>query len=135
MLPARLHGAQQNSHPSTMHPLFKDLAGLFGSSLEGIIKRVERRLREHLAPRGYTQLEVHHFGAIDLHPRHLVICVCVGTDAERQQIIDSNPATLIRTWLAEEGYPQDATPHIAVSIDSQETVDRDWKGDWHQYYQ
>jgi hypothetical protein len=45
----------------------------------------------------------------------------VATDAERQEIIDSGIDPLVRTWLAEEGYPQDAIQDIGLSGDSQET--------------
>jgi hypothetical protein len=88
-----------------------------------------------LEPRKYGNFSVHHFGATHLGPGNLTICIGVATDAERQEIIDSGIDPLVRAWLVDEGYPQDAIKHIGVSVDSQETVDRDWNGDWHQYYQ
>jgi len=39
----------------------------------------------------------------------------------------------IRIWLHEEGYPAEAIKDIGVSVDSQETVDREWNGNWYHY--
>jgi hypothetical protein len=105
--------------------MFNKLARVFASDIEQRIARVEDRIREHLQPRGCGKLWVHHFGATDIRPRYLALCICVATDVERQQIIDSEIDSVVRTWLAEAGYPRDDIKDVGISVDSQETVDRE----------
>jgi hypothetical protein len=114
--------------------MLRRLTTLFASAVEKRIHRVEDRLRRHLEPRSYGKLWVHHFGATDIDPRHLVICVCVATDQERTELVNAGIAARVRLWLKEEGYPAEAIQGVGVSVDSQETVDRDWNGNWYQYY-
>lgn len=108
---------------------------IFKSDIEKSVCRVEDHLRSHLKPRKFSKLWIHHFGATYIHPRHLVICIAVRTDAEAQQLeSDQLLEPLIRHWLSKEDYPDDGIRSVKIRIDSQETVDRDWKGNWNHYY-
>jgi hypothetical protein len=71
------------------------------------------------------------FGATYVDPRYLAIWIQTRTDEERDQLA-AKPALIeqIREALLKVGYPSLAVPKVSISFESQETVDRDYKGQW-----
>lgn len=71
------------------------------------------------------------FGATHIDPKHLAVWIKTRTDLERDQL-KANPALVeqIRSALLRAGYPPLAVPEVCISFESQETVDRDYKGQW-----
>jgi hypothetical protein len=114
--------------------MIKKFSRIFKSRLQKRIYGVEDRLRTHLEPKRYTKLWIHHFGATYIDPKHLAICIAVGTDEEVENLDLQGVAKMVHTWLEEEGYPHEAIKHVGVRVDSQETVDRDFEGNWFHCY-
>jgi hypothetical protein len=99
--------------------------------VEFAINRVRLTLRKD-----YPTLRTDWFGVIGIDPRHLAVWIMTDLDAERDAIIASDKLTsLIQDSLRQENYPAEAIPHICGTVESQETVDRDWAGKWHHRMQ
>lgn len=74
---------------------------------------------------------IFHFGAVDIHPKHLAYWITTTTDAERDQLAaDSAMQDEFRRILLREGYPADAVLEVGFAFQSEETVQRDFGGDW-----
>ena len=71
------------------------------------------------------------FGATDIDPQYLAIWIKTRTDERRDQLA-RNPILIeqIREALLKVGYPPVAVPKVLINFESQETVDRDYKGQW-----
>jgi len=71
------------------------------------------------------------FGATNIDPQYLAIWIKTRTDEERDRLA-AKPALVsqIREALLKVGYPPVAVPKVLISFESQETVDRDYKGQW-----
>lgn len=101
-----------------------------GASLEPIIKTALARIIA-LARADCASAGAFHIGAVEISPACLAVWVTAKTDKERDRLKGS--AALLASFrqaLAEAGYPATAIPHVGFAFESQETVDRDWKGSW-----
>lgn len=104
--------------------------------LDAKIKAAIRLVEGLLKTLSQEKSHVTHFGATDIDPKHLVVCLCVQSDAECERM--TNEFDAIRTQVlglfASVNYPPVAIPSIAVSIASQETVNRDFAGSWWYFF-
>jgi hypothetical protein len=79
----------------------------------------------------YRGSQVFSFGAIGIHPRHLAIWIVTQTDWERDELASQPGITeKLRGCMLNAGYPKGAVPEIGFAFESEETVSRDWNGDW-----
>lgn len=75
------------------------------------------------------------FGAYDINPKHLVYYICVETDRTMNELQkDSDLMRKLRTVLKEVNYPPEAQDQVSIIFASQETVNRDFQGNWYYYF-
>ena len=75
------------------------------------------------------------FGAYDIDPKNLAICVCVNTDAEKNSLAQNKElAALIRNSFINHDYPVEAIPLVVIGFESEETVKRESNGDWYMHF-
>jgi hypothetical protein len=75
------------------------------------------------------------YGAYDIDPKNLVYWVCVKTDKVKVEL-QSN-ATLkiaLRQIVTKNEYPKDAQDSVYIDFESQETVDKESKGNWYLHF-
>ena len=100
--------------------------------LSPTIHRVRANVRAVLS-RQYPLATVSSYGATELDPRHFVVTIDVSTDRERDQIDrDAALKDRLRQALVDADYPATAIPKVGFHVESQETVDRDFGGNWYQ---
>jgi hypothetical protein len=89
--------------------------------------RILRITKQHgVQPKGIWWI-----GAIDINPRHLVFWVATDRDSERDALLADQ--SFIRDCLkalAASGYPREAASLAHITAESQQTVDRDFGGNW-----
>lgn len=95
------------------------------------IRRARREIRD-IARQRIPKAEVFsHVGATAMNPGHVAFCITTATDKERDLLCqDPEVYQQFRNALLRAGYPQDTVPVVHFSIESQETVDRDYGGSW-----
>jgi hypothetical protein len=72
-----------------------------------------------------------YFGAIEIRPNNLAVWTRVDTDAQRDRLAaDTSLRLAMRQALAAEGYPAWALSGVAFAFQSDETVKRDYEGNW-----
>ena len=102
--------------------------------IKKIVSQVQGELREHLDKEGCSDFSVTHFGAFDIDPQYLVYCIQVKTDDSLGEWNRDELKEWIRKSLGKAGYPEEAIRKVQIRIDSEETVNRDYNGNWYHYY-
>lgn len=106
---------------------------VFDLKLWSPIRRATRQILE-IARQHCTDARVFRKqGATKIDPRHLAFWIATATDNERDLLRhDPNLIQQFREVLVRVGYPPRAVPLVYFTIESQETVDRDYGGSWHE---
>jgi len=94
------------------------------------IWRIRRGVRK-LVQRSLPNAKVSSMGMSSIDPRYFCVLIDVDTDSEKRQLLDDKDFDgKIRKIALDAGYPELSIPLFSVSIESQQTVDRDWGGNW-----
>ncbi len=94
------------------------------------IWRARRNVRKLLKPY-CASAKVSSFGMSSIDPQYLFITINVQTDSEKKMLIEMpGLEDSMRHAVVIAGYPLSAVPLIGFSIESQQTVDRDFNGNW-----
>jgi hypothetical protein len=95
------------------------------------IWKTRRGVRKLLC-RNFPDAKVSSMGMSSIDPRYFCILIDVKTDSEKRELLeDTDLRKSIRQAALDAGYPAESVPLIEVSIESQQTVDRDWGGNWY----
>jgi hypothetical protein len=71
------------------------------------------------------------YGSIDLDPTLLTIWICVRTDDEKRRFSEDDALIAsLRAELVLADYPAEGARCAFIGFESQETVDRESRGDW-----
>ena len=92
------------------------------------IKRLVRTVSE-------DDFWIHWYGAYYIDPKHFVVWICVKSDKDKIAM-NSNAEFIssLRNTLAKYNYPEQARSSVYIIVESQETVDRDFSGNWRERY-
>lgn len=115
--------------PSLLGPAFDSHRGSdeLREKIDFAVEYVRLALRKD-----YPSVETSWFGVVGINPRHLAIWVITETDSDRDAILaEGGLIRLIQDSLRAVNYPAEAIPYISGTVESQETVDRDYHGNWY----
>ena len=105
------------------------------SPLKETVDAIERDLTATVRAVAREELWVTHYGAFDIHPRHLVYWLCVKTDAEKHRLeADEMLMRQLREVLVRYDYPPEGREFVHIGFESQETVDRESGGNWWHHW-
>jgi len=103
--------------------------------IKKITKDAERLISQIVLDEVTEQHWVTHYGANDIHPKHLVFWVCVQTDHERDRLTDDKAlVSRLRQTLVDVNYPKEGRDFVFIGFESQETVDRESNGHWWHHW-
>jgi hypothetical protein len=109
--------------------ILKDMR-VVSNTLEDTTKEAENRIKEFIKLNGF-ECNVFSIAANDLDPSHCVFWVTIKTDMEKEKILKvENLKLTFFNILRSVGYPADAIQSVQIAVESQETVDRDYIGNW-----
>jgi hypothetical protein len=101
-----------------------------GVMLRLSIWRAKYRIRR-IARRYCPHAKVFTLGAVWLSPRNLAFWITTKTDAERDSMRTApNLISGFRQALLDAGYPTTAVADVGFEFEAQQTVDREYNGNW-----
>lgn len=75
------------------------------------------------------------YGAYDIDPKHLVYWICVQSDKMKNKLKENSELnTELRSLLEQNQYPAKSQQFVHIGFESQETVDRESKGNWYFHF-
>ena len=105
------------------------------TDIEPVTNAAEELIRAIASAAVTEEHWVTHYGANDIHPRHLVFWICVESDAERDRLrSDAALMERIRNTLDVVDYPEEGKAGVHFGFESQETVDRESGGNWWHHW-
>jgi hypothetical protein len=103
--------------------------------LKKTVEAIESDLAATARAVAREELWVTHYGAFDIHPKHLVYWICVKTDAEKQRLEkDEALRRRLRELLSRYDYPPEGRDCVHIGFESHETVDRESAGNWWHHW-
>lgn len=100
------------------------------SRLRHQIHRIKLRVRKVVRKR-VPGAHATSIGAVEIDPKHLAIWVWVETDEQRDALRDDDDLIdQFRRILSDEHYPATAVSDVGFEFESDETVRRDYAGNW-----
>ena len=75
------------------------------------------------------------YGAYHIHPKYLVFWVCIQTDSMKSDLKKNTTLFAeLRALLDIHNYPAEGKSNVFIGFESQETVDRESKGNWYHHF-
>ena len=102
--------------------------------LKSKILAIRKDIKNLISEICYEKFWIDWYGAYDINPRHLVFLTCVESDNMKIKLrSDLKLNEELRSILDKHEYPLDARDQVIIDFESQETVDRESRGRWHEH--
>lgn len=100
-----------------------------------VTDRVEQAIQDKVMTVTAEKAWVTHYGANDIHPKHLVYRIVVESDEERGRLArDSELMAALRQCLATHNYPIAGRDGVMIRFDSEEMVNKEAGGNYYRYW-
>ena len=119
----------------------KNLLSIFFRSKSGSeelgkkILAIVADITEEVAPISQEKIQMDWYGAYDINPKHLVIWICLKSDKTKLDLSSNESLkSRFKDILKQHQYPAEAIDSVHIGFESQETVDRESKGNWYHHF-
>jgi hypothetical protein len=103
--------------------------------IKALTNAIEQELSSIVSEYVSEPFGITHYGANDIHPKHLVYWICVKTDGEKRKLqADKALRKKLRQVLVDFEYPAEGRKGVHIGFESQQTVDRESKGNWYHHW-
>jgi hypothetical protein len=103
--------------------------------IEAVTERIQEEIQRVMGAQTTETFWVTHYGANDIHPKHLVYWIVVRTDQEKARLEqDAELMKQLRGLLVAHDYPVEGRDGVHIGFESHETVDRVTNGDFYVYW-
>ncbi len=104
-------------------------------SIEAVTRRIEEAIKAEMRTHTKEEFWVTHYGANDIHPKHLVYWIVVRTDEEKQRL-DRDKVLIgkLRKLLDKHDYPVEGRAGVHIGFESKQTVVREADGNFYNYW-
>lgn len=105
------------------------------TSIKEVTRLIEEAIRSEMRTHTTEEFWVTHYGANDIHPKHLVYWVVVRSEREKLRLNkDILLVNRLRGLLEEFAYPIEGRSGMHIGFESHETVDREAGGNFYHYW-
>ena len=106
------------------------------NELTPVVREIKKGISSIVKKYAMEDFWIDQKGVYDVNPKYLSFCVCVKSDREKERLKNNQLlGAEINQLLVESPYPKDYVNSIEISFESQETVDRESGGNWHNHFQ
>jgi uncharacterized damage-inducible protein DinB len=103
--------------------------------IKGKILNIKGDIEKLIKPICSERFFVDWYGAYDINPKHLVYWICVQSDKMKNRLSGNiELMTALRALLEKHDYPAESQKFVHIGFESQETVDRESKGNWYYHF-
>ncbi|MCX8525026.1 hypothetical protein OF897_13990 [Chryseobacterium formosus] len=96
---------------------------------------IKDEMRKEVSSFTSEKVRVDYFGAYDINPKNLVFWICIESDKEKNKLKnDTLLMNMLKNLLIKYNYPRSAIELIFIDFQSQETIDREYAGNWYYFY-
>ncbi|MCT4135308.1 hypothetical protein HZP67_17000 [Elizabethkingia anophelis] len=104
-------------------------------SLKRAILNIKEDIKKDVSEVCSKTIRIDSFGAYEIDPKNLVFFVCVKSDQMKMKLKEDKILNeKSRELFIKYKYPKNAIEYVSINFESQETVDRDYEGNWYYYY-
>ncbi len=99
------------------------------------ILHIKDEMKKEVSKICSEKIRVDYFGAYDINPQNLAFWICIETDKEKEKLKNDNLLiNTLKNLLIKYDYPEKAIEQVSIDFQSQETVDREYAGNWYYFY-
>jgi hypothetical protein len=105
------------------------------NSIQVVTQRIEDAIKAEMRTHTTEKFWVHHYGANNIHPKHLVYWIVVHSDKEKQRLGQQTELlSKLTSFLDEFEYPIEGRADVYIGFESHETVEREANGNFYHYW-
>lgn len=105
------------------------------NSLKKKILDIKEDIKKKVSSICTEKLWIDWYGAYEIDPKYLVYWICVETDVMKLKLkADNQLMNDLRYLLQKHKYPTESIDSVIIDVESQETVDRESKGNWYHHF-
>jgi hypothetical protein len=99
------------------------------------IQHIKDNIQRLITPLCAEKFSIIWYGAYDIDPKYFVYWICVQTDLTKNELENNTQLKgKLRQLLEEYEYPAEAKELVHIGFESQESVDRESKGNWWHHF-
>jgi len=101
-----------------------------------IILKIKKGVKNRISTICEEKFWIDIYGSYYINPKHIVVLIAVETDKMKEKLSTDKCLDLdLKNLFVKNNYPEEARKFALFYFESQETVDRESRGNWHSHLQ